>query len=176
MSKCKIEDCNKLTSGKSKYCHEHKKIAFENWKKIIAESEANKAHRERKFKEIFEEAFRLGRQAGEDAIPTPMVVQEHVNMADDNSPVKQSWLVRDGLCGFAWISIRPGNCASANFARKFWGGKTDSYYGGVTIWISDFNQSHARKKAMAGAIAHFLNEKLPAIDPKVQVWAMDRLD
>jgi hypothetical protein len=36
-------------------------------------------------------------------------------------------------CGFAWVTVRPGNCNLANFLKKKNLGRT-GYYGGVEVW------------------------------------------
>ena len=62
--------------------------------------------------------------------------------------------VDDGPCGFAWVTVKPGNSSFARFlvkenlARK-------AYYGGVEIWISAHNQSYQRKMEHARAMAQY---------------------
>jgi hypothetical protein len=36
-------------------------------------------------------------------------------------------------CGFAWVNIKPGNCAIANYLKKK-GEARKSYHGGVDVW------------------------------------------
>ena len=88
------------------------------------------------WKALYKQAQAAGYQAVKGLQVAPMIVQQHANLLDDRSPVTQQWVVEGGPCGFAWISIRPGNCAFANWLKKNQLGKTDSYAGGVKIWVS----------------------------------------
>lgn len=106
----------------------------------------------------WEEAVKAGLKAGGATTPIPMVVQQHSNMSDDASPVVKQWHVPDGVCGFAWVNIKPGNSAFANWLKEQRFAKKDSYYGGVTVWISEYNQSYTRKVAHAQAMAQVLTD------------------
>ena len=66
---------------------------------------------------------------------------------------KQRETYSDGACGFAWIIIKPGNCKFANWLKKAGLARPDCYYGGVNIWIGDYNQSHQKKSIHAEAMA-----------------------
>lgn len=104
-------------------------------------------------KDLWDRAWNAGVMAAEACNPTPMVVSEHANPIDDRSPVVRSYTVPQGACGFAWIIIRPGNSKFANWIKKNNLGRTDSYYGGVNIWIGDYGQSFEKKEAHARAMA-----------------------
>jgi hypothetical protein len=96
--------------------------------------------------------------AGNNHNPTPMIVQQHANMADDNSPVVQSWNVPGGVCGFAWVNIKP---ATSKFCRWLKANnivERVSYHGGYNLWCSDFGQSMERKEQWAGAVAQVLRK------------------
>lgn len=111
------------------------------------------------FQAVFDEAVEAGLEAGNLAKPTPMVVVEHRNQLDDNSPIKRTYApVMDGVCGFAWVNIRPGNSSFANWLKANQLARKDSYYGGVTYWVRDFGQSYERKAAYAGAFASVLTK------------------
>lgn len=56
-------------------------------------------------------------------------------------------------CGFAWVNIKPANSAFAKWIIETKKGSKDSYYKGVTIWISIFNQSMNHKEAYAQEMA-----------------------
>ena len=103
---------------------------------------ASKEAREIEFQSIWDLAVSAGRQAGENAMPTPMVVSGY-----EDQPVM------DGACGFAWVQVRPGTSAFAKWLKRMDYARKDSYLGGVSIWISDYNQSMARKEAHATAMA-----------------------
>jgi hypothetical protein len=102
-----------------------------------------------------------------------MVVTQHENPLDDGSPVKQQWHVPQGVCGFAWISVRPGNCGFAHWLKKQGLSKGRAYGGGVQIWVSQYGQSYELKMAYAQAAADVLKAELGG---KVRVYASGRLD
>lgn len=168
--KCFINDCSKLTTGNSKYCPEHAKIARQNWIAKINESKDARENKLAEFDTLFAKADKAGKLAASQRVPVPMVVQEHSNCLDDSSPVRQSWMVEGGVCGFAWIHIYPGNSPIANYAKKNWGAGS-AYHGGVNIWVSDYGQSMTRKEAYAQAFAKTLYEA--GYD---KVYAMSRMD
>ena len=108
------------------------------------------------FKKLWEEAIAAGLEAGKNALPTPMIVEQHANPLDDNSPVMQDWHVSEGVCGFAWVNFK----MKGGLGRKFgqWlikndHARKDNYYGGCTIWVGDHGQSIERKSAHASAMA-----------------------
>ncbi len=113
--------------------------------------------KDREFEMLYLNGRKAGLEAADRMTPVPMIVSEHSNMMDDNSPVKKSWYVADGVCGFAWVVIRPGNSPFANWLKK--NKIADKhYYGGVSIWVSDFNQSMMKKEAYAAAMANVFSE------------------
>ncbi len=111
------------------------------------------------FQFIYDKAVTAGKRAGDAAVPSPMVVSQHENAFDDNSPVKDAWLVSGGVCGFAWVNIKPGTSAFAKWLKKNDYARPDTYYGGVTIWVSDYNQSMTRKEAHAAAMAKVFTDE-----------------
>lgn len=106
---------------------------------------------------LFAKAKAAGAAAGKAAAVVPMVVSQHASPMNDSSPVVKQWHVPDGPCGFAWVTVTPGNCAFANWLKKN-GYARKGYYGGVEISISDYGQSIMRKEAHAGAMAGVLQE------------------
>ena len=122
--------------------------------KIAAES-VIRSSRNVDFARWIVEAHAAGIAAGNGAAVVPMVVSEHENMMDDNSPVRKQWFVGDGVCGFAWVTVRPGNCAFALWAKKNDGWRS-AYGGGTQKWIHEFGQSMQRKEDYAYAYAAVL--------------------
>jgi len=113
------------------------------------------------YAELWEKATTAGLQAGKDALPTPMVVSQHTNPLDDDSPVEQAWYVGEGACGFAWVNFKMKGGLGRKFGQwliKDGRASKDSYYGGVSIWISDHGQSVERKSAHANAMAAVLRK------------------
>lgn len=114
--------------------------------------------------EIIEEAELAGATAMKLAAPTPMVVQRHVDMTDDNSPVAEQYFVEGGVCGFAWVNFRVKTSVERKFvaalkkagmassdinARTLF--HRDTYYGGYTYFVGAGGQSMERKIAYGGA-------------------------
>lgn len=120
------------------------------------------------FQTIYDKAHKAGIRAGTDALPTTMLVAERVNPLDANSQVKRTWVVPEGLYGFAWISF-PGNTAWARWC-KAQGLDGNDYPRGKLIWVSQFGQSYERKLAYAKAFATVLNEN------GIRCYSCGRLD
>lgn len=126
------------------------------------------ADRDSHFQKIWDRAYSEGLKAGESHQPTPMTVFRSDLTGKQTGP---SETVSEGACGFAWVNV------SGKTSRKFinWMksrdiGSKDHYYGGWTIWIHEFGQSHERKRAMA----HEISRQLKKFG--VSAFAMDRLD
>jgi hypothetical protein len=102
------------------------------------------------FEVIIGKALREGYTAGMNAIPNTMLVSD--------PSTGKVWSVADGMCGFAWINVKPATSSFARYLKSRNIARKDSYYGGVSIWVHDFGQSHARKVAYANAFARVLNE------------------
>jgi hypothetical protein len=100
------------------------------------------AERDGKFEVIFKSAHEAGLKAGTDAVPTPMIVQGY-------EPIS------DGVCGFAWINVKPGTSKFAHWLKRTDRARS-AYGGGLDIWVSEFNQSLTRKEAYAFAFAAVL--------------------
>lgn len=102
---------------------------------------------------LYREAMAAGRAAAAKVVPVPMVVQQHANMADDNSPVVKTYECAGGVCGFAWVEVRPANSRFANYLKRMKLGRYHEYERAVVIWVSDYGQSMQRKEAHAAAMA-----------------------
>lgn len=121
---------------------------------------------------IHQEAFDAGIAAMNKAEVVPMVVQQHANMVDDNSPVAKQWVVEGGVCGFCSITFK----ANTKENRKFLAGLkkaglagddkyatgnikwSKSYNGGFGYWVSQGGQSLQRKEAFGHAFANVLQK------------------
>jgi len=107
--------------------------------------------------EIYNKAKEEGMKALQASRPTPMVVQRHKNMLNDNSRVVYEEVVDGGVCGFAWVEIRPARGKFVIWCRKN-GIGSKGYYGGWQINVREGGQSMERKEAYAGAFAKVLCE------------------
>ena len=108
---------------------------------------------------IYNEAREQALKEASNHIPTPMVVVQRSSLFDDSSPiVKEYPPVMNGVCGFAWVNVKPGNSPFANWLKGKRLARRDDYYGGVTIWVSEFGQSYERKMKYAGKFAEVLQK------------------
>jgi hypothetical protein len=80
-----------------------------------------------------DKAHKAGMVAVEATTPTPMVVEQHRNQFDDDSPVVKQWLVPGGVCGFANVTVKPGTHSFAKWATKHGHGRRDNYAGGISL-------------------------------------------
>jgi hypothetical protein len=152
--------CDQETVGKSKYCLIHREEARIAFKAMLDEQGKEKAERMKHFEEILALADAKGRKAAEICVPEPMIVVQHENPWDTTSEIiKEYPPVMDGVCGFAWITIKPANSAFANFLKKREDVQSHKgYYGGLEVWVRGYGQSMARKEAYARAFAAVLRE------------------
>jgi hypothetical protein len=103
---------------------------------------------------LYAKAHAAGIAAVEATRPVPMVVQQ---VGAGGEVLKTYDPIADGVCGFAWVNVRPGNSSFARWlvanthAHK-------AYEGGIDLWIREFNQSYTYKLAYAQAFASALRE------------------
>jgi len=166
---CAAHNCEASTVGKSKYCRQHRMEARQKWLEKVSKQNEDRDNRYSQFAELAKKADAAGKEAAEARIPIPMVVESHKNQLDDSSPVEQSWYVPQGVCGFAWITIRPGNCSFAHWAVKNLNAKK-AYGGGVQMCISDYGQCMEKKSAYASAYAKVLK------DAGIKAYSGSRMD
>jgi len=109
--------------------------------------------------EIYSEAHSAGLAAGHGCTPTPMVVgQPTTPLGNDIDYEKDTYYVADGMCGFAWVNIKPARGKFVKFLKDNDIGRKDCYYGGYTVWVSEFGQSMHRKENYARAFTSVLRE------------------
>mgnify|MGYP001561246166 CR=1 FL=1 len=108
------------------------------------------------FKALYQKAHQAGMAALEACTPRPMVVEQHKNMADDRSPVVEQYYVPQGVCGFAWVKVRPATSAFARWAKGQKLASTDGYADGLVFWVREGGQSMELKEAYAWAFAEVL--------------------
>lgn len=112
------------------------------------------------YQELFNKADKAGKEAAENHNPTPMHVVERENPLDDSSPiVKRYEPVADGVCGFAWVNFSPGTHGFCRWLKANTNARK-AYYGGIELWIYDYNQSMEKKQAYATAFAKIINEEI----------------
>jgi len=111
---------------------------------------------EKEMEQIWYDAYCAGIDAGSNKIPTPMNVQE-ADLSGNPVPGSKVYHVPEGVCGFAWVIVKPGNSRFARFMKRRCESKPH-YYGGVCHWIRQYNQSYERKMAHAEAFAEVLRK------------------
>lgn len=129
------------------------------------------------YTKIMAEAHDAGMAAGNAHAPAPMVVAQHENMLDDNSPVEKAWYVSSGVCGFAYvITNEHGNGKFVKYLKSIGkgygcGAGERYYYGGYYAhYVSEFGQSYEKKRAFASAFVKVLNSY------GIKAYADGRLD
>ena len=132
-------------------------------------------------KALLARAGAAGEQAFRAAIPAPMVVYTPKNMmaslmgGDDGGPdpSKPVDIVNEGVCGTAWVNIKPGGSRFARWLVKEGYGRSDSYRGGISLSLYRVcgdrgSQSLTRWEAAAHAVAEVLREA--GITAYAQSW------
>ena len=120
---------------------------------------------------VYAEAHAAGMAAGNGCTPTPMVVGTPTTpLGDAIDYSKDTHYVSDGVCGFAWVNIKPARGKFVKFLKDNNIGRKDSYYGGYTVWVRGFGQSLARKESYARAFADVLTTN------GIKAYAMSRMD
>ena len=111
---------------------------------------------------LYRDAHAAGMVAGREACPEPMHVV-------DSRTGHRYEPVLDGVCGFAWINIRPGGSRFARFLKRndF---ASAAYGGGISVWVHEFGQSMTRKAAYAREFAHVIAAR------GVRAYAGSRMD
>lgn len=116
-------------------------------------------------RDLYERADAAGKAAAEAARPTPMMVGTPKNFlgslmgGDDGGfdPDQPTYYVAEGVCGFAWVTVRPATSSFARWLKKNTHAGT-GYYGGMQLWVRGYGQSMERKAAYAAAFAKVLTE------------------
>lgn len=110
------------------------------------------------FRLIYEAADRAGAAAAAATVPEPMLVYETAGLTDTPLKGGKQWVVEGGVCGFAWVNIKPARGGFVTYLKSQGIGRHDSYEGGWTIWVHQYGQSMERKHAYAAAFAQVLKE------------------
>ena len=77
---------------------------------------------------IYTEAHALGIKAGNECSPTPMVVgTPSTPLGDDIDYSKDTYYVSDGVCGFAWVNIKPARGGFVKYLQEQDIGRKASY-------------------------------------------------
>lgn len=127
--------------------------------------------REDRFQAIWNEAWNAGTEAARKCDVVPMLVGTPTTpFGNDLDLAKPVEYVCEGVCGFAWVQVKPGTSSFAKWLVKTKRARSDSYYGGVCIWIGEYSQSMQRKEAHADAMAEVFRKH------EINAYCMSRMD
>ena len=127
---------------------------------------------ERQAAGLIERAETAAKAAFEAARSEAMLVGSAKSLFSDEIDFSQkTYVVNDGVCGFAWVNIQDGRSSFARQAKKLAGARK-SYYGGMDIRpkAMGYSQSYERKLAACHAYAEILREA------GIKAFADGRLD
>jgi hypothetical protein len=133
-----------MTTTTPQFTSLREKIAFET---------AQRKARYAAFAADWSAAEEAGRKAACDANPTPMVIEGR-----NADGVHTRYVVGEGPCGYAYVTIHPATSSFARWIVKEGIGRK-AYRGGVEVSVFDYNQSMTRKAAHAKAVAEYLTAK-----------------
>jgi hypothetical protein len=175
---------NKKTGKPYKRCKPCADKARAAWKDMIHEAAAAKEQTLQRFAELWGAAQQAGAMAGAACVPTPMLVgSPSTPLGNDIDPTQPTYLVPDGVCGFASIMVSPANCQFANWLRKRERERRcdydpySNYHKAVMVSVHEYGQSMTRKEAYARAVVDFLNKHLDELQgtgktrPSIRVWS-----
>jgi hypothetical protein len=100
--------------------------------------------------QIYDLADKAGKQAASECTPTPMAVTTEGGRLIE-------W-VNGGVCGFAWVKIRPAMGEFVSYCKRKNIGRTNEYAGGFDIWVHQYSQSMELKAAYAAGFANELQK------------------
>jgi len=117
------------------------------------------------FRSICDKADAAGNEAVKQLTVIPMVVGQETSLfSGELDHSKPTYYVEDGVCGFAWVSVRPANKGNTRLGKqerallKDAGFRLNDYEKTFQLWISQYNQSIQKKEAYASAFAEVLRE------------------
>lgn len=120
---------------------------------------------------LYTTAHNAGMEAGMNHSPVPMMVGTAKSLFDNSiDESKPVYRVNSGVCGFAWVSIRPARGKLVNWLKKNGIGRKNNYEGGYQISVFEFGQSMEQKEAYARAFAKVLREN------GIDAYAGSRMD
>lgn len=130
---------------------------------------------------LIEQAFREAQQAALNAFyeckPTPMIVGQAVSLFSNEIVPGTREVVEDGVCGFAWVTIKPARGPFVKWLKQNKIGRSGTY-GGWTISSYDTtpgtgsSQSMQRKEAGCKAFVNVIK----AYFPDMKIWMESRID
>jgi hypothetical protein len=178
-----------LPSGTVIHHKDSKKVGVESGKasKKVPGNGGKPYDKNRWALDLLKQADAAGERALKELIDSkkvkPMVVQQHADIADDNSPVTQQWVVGGGPCGFASIRVKCVNGPSRKFIAQLKkaglaGGQNShcewnksDYYGG---FMKSFGLIGGQSLAYKSAYAYAYEGVLAGAG--INTWVWTRMD
>lgn len=125
------------------------------------------------FQELWDTAEKAGKEAARVHEVVPMVVVE-ADLFDRPLPGAKPEFVADGVCGLAWVEVRPASsvgrrdCELVKWLRRNKIGSYDEYRKCWSVAIHDYNQCMQRKEAHAEAMAKVLRDR--GFNARARAW------
>lgn len=122
---------------------------------------------------IYTEAFDEATRAFNGTTPVPMLVGQARSLFGNEMVPGTEEFVADGVCGFAWVKIKPARGPFIKFCKQNNIGSKDDYAGGWSInmgLINRASQSMQRKEAAGRAFAKVLQNY------GINAWMESRMD
>jgi len=105
---------------------------------------------------LYQKADAAGRDAAARCKPVPMIVGTPTTpFGNDMDPAKPTYFVEGGVCGFAWVTIRPARGKFVSYLKSKGLGNV-GYYGGYQMSSRMMTQSMAVNEAYCEAFANVL--------------------
>jgi hypothetical protein len=111
---------------------------------------------------LYNTAHQAGMEALNNTTPTEMVVLDERN--------ERVYRVAGGVCGFAYVHIKPARGKFVTYLKKNGIGYRDSYHGGYSVPCHEGVQSMELKQAYTRAFANVLKEQ------SMNVYTSSRMD
>lgn len=129
------------------------------------------------FNDIFSEAQIAALSAFHEHTPQPVVFGQAQDLFSNKIIAGTEELVTDGVCGFAWVNIKPARGPLVKWLKTKRIGRP-GVYGGYTLSSSEcipgtgYSQSMERKEEGCRA---FVN-KIREVFPEIKIWVESRMD
>jgi len=129
------------------------------------------------FEDIWTEATNAAIVAHNDCVPVGMTVGQASGLFGNAIIPGTEEYVADGVCGYAWIQVKPARGPFVKWMKQNKLGDT-GVYGGWTISPSDFDRSLGRtlsmqrKEAAMRAACAVLKKHFP----ESKIWVTSRMD
>jgi hypothetical protein len=113
----------------------------------------------REAKALFTKADAAGMAAIAACTPVPMIVGSAKSLfSNEMDPNKPQYFVADGVCGFAWIEIRPSRGGIATWMKENGYGRYDDYRRCHYMSARENSQSMQKKEAYCHAFADVMRD------------------